>query len=121
MSAQRLPKSRILGTGHYVPEKVLSNLDLEKLVETSDTWITERTGIRRRHIASNGEVTSDLAAQAARNAMAAAGLTIADIDMIIVATISGDCPMPATAAWVQQKLGAENIPAFDVAAACAGF
>lgn len=121
MSAQRLPKSRILGTGHYVPEKVVRNVDLEQLVETSDVWITERTGIRRRHIVADGEVTSDLAAHAARNAMAAAGVTIADIDMIILATISGDCPMPATAAWVQQKLGAENIPAFDVAAACAGF
>lgn len=121
MSAQRLPKSRILGTGHYAPEKVVSNADLEKVVETSDAWITERTGIRRRHVVAEGEVTSDMAAHAARNAMAAAGLTIADIDMIILATISGDCPMPATAAWVQQKLGAENIPAFDVAAACAGF
>jgi 3-oxoacyl-[acyl-carrier-protein] synthase-3 len=121
MSAQRLPKSRILGTGHYVPEKVVSNGDLEKLVETSDAWITERTGIRRRRIAASGEVTSDMAAHAARNAMAAAGVTIADIDMIVLATISGDCPMPATAAWVQQKLGAENIPSFDVAAACAGF
>jgi 3-oxoacyl-[acyl-carrier-protein] synthase III len=121
MSASRLPKSRILGTGHYVPEKVLSNFDLEKIVATSDTWITERTGIKRRHIAADHEVTSDMAANAGRNALVAAGLTPADIDMIIVATISGDGPMPATAAWVQQKLGAENIPAFDVSAACAGF
>jgi 3-oxoacyl-[acyl-carrier-protein] synthase III len=121
MNAQRLPKSRILGTGHYVPEKVISNFDLEKMVETSDTWITERTGIRRRHIAADGEVTSDMAANAAKAAIAAAGLTAADIDMIIVATITSDSPMPACASHVQQKIGAQNIPAFDISAACGGF
>lgn len=121
MNAQRLPKSRILGTGHYVPEKIVSNFDLEKMVETSDTWIAERTGIRRRHVAADGEVTSDMAAHAAKAAIAAAGLTAADIDMIIVGTISGDSPMPACAVHVQQKIGAQNIPAFDVSAACAGF
>lgn len=121
MSAQRLPKSRILGTGHYVPEKVLSNFDLEKIVETSDTWITERTGIKRRHVAADDEVTSDMAAKAGRSAIAAAGLTPDDIDMIIVGTISGDSPMPACAVHVQQKIGAPNIPAFDLSAACAGF
>jgi 3-oxoacyl-[acyl-carrier-protein] synthase III len=121
MNAQRLPKSKILGTGHYVPEKVVSNLDLEKMVETSDTWITERTGIRRRRVAAEGEVTSDMAAHAAKAAMAAAGVTAADIDMIIVATITSDSPMPACAARVQQKIGAAMIPAFDIAAACGGF
>jgi len=121
MSAPRLPKSKILGTGHYVPEKVVSNLDIEKMVDTSDTWITERTGIRRRRIAAEGEVTSDMAAHAAKAALAAAGVTAAEIDMIIVATITSDSPMPACAARVQQKIGAPTIPAFDIAAACGGF
>lgn len=121
MSAQRFPKSRILGTGHYTPEKVVSNFDLEKIVETSDEWITERTGIRRRHVAADHEVTSDMAANAARRALEAAGITAADIDMIIVGTISGDSPMPACAVHVQQKIGAPNVPAFDLSAACAGF
>ncbi len=121
MSALPTPKSRILGTGHYVPEKVLGNVDLERMVDTSDAWIAERTGIRRRHVAADNEVTSDMAAAAARNALESAGLNAADIDMIIVGTISGDSPMPACAVHVQQKLGADNIPAFDVSAACAGF
>jgi len=121
MSALPTPKSRILGTGHYVPEKVLANVDLEKIVDTSDAWIAERTGIRRRHIAAENENTSDMAAAAARRALESAGLNAADIDMIIVGTISGDSPMPACAVHVQQKLGADNIPAFDVSAACAGF
>jgi 3-oxoacyl-[acyl-carrier-protein] synthase III len=121
MSALPTPKSRILGTGHYVPEKVLANVDLEKIVETSDAWIAERTGIRRRHIAADNENTSDMAAAAARHALESAGLNAADIDMIIVGTISGDSPMPACAVHVQQKLGADSIPAFDVSAACAGF
>jgi 3-oxoacyl-[acyl-carrier-protein] synthase III len=115
------PKSRILGTGRYVPAKVVSNVDLEKVVETSDSWIAERTGIRRRHFAADNEVTSDMAAAAARNALAAAGLNVADLDMIIVGTISGDTPMPACAVHVQQKLGADEIPSFDISAACAGF
>jgi 3-oxoacyl-[acyl-carrier-protein] synthase-3 len=115
------PRSRILGTGHYTPERVVSNLDLEKVVDTSDAWISERTGIRRRHMAADNEVTSDMAAAAGRRALAAAGLNVADLDMIIVATISGDTPMPACAVHVQQKLGADEIPAFDISAACAGF
>ena len=121
MSALSPPKSRILGTGHYVPEKVVSNVDLEKLVETSDAWIAERTGIRRRRVAADGENTSDMAAAAGRRALEAAGLNAADLDMIIVGTISGDSPMPACAVHVQQKLGADGIPAFDLSAACAGF
>jgi 3-oxoacyl-[acyl-carrier-protein] synthase III len=115
------PKSRILGTGRYTPERVVSNTELERVVETSDAWIAERTGIRRRHIAADNEVTSDMAAAAARNALAAAGLNVADLDMIIVGTISGDTPLPACAVHVQQKLGADEIPSFDISAACAGF
>jgi 3-oxoacyl-[acyl-carrier-protein] synthase-3 len=121
MNAQRIVRSRILGTGHHAPEKVLTNLDLAKIVETSDEWITGRTGIRRRHIAADGEVTSDMAAAAARKALEAAGLSAADLDLIIVGTISGDSPLPSCAVHVQRKLGAEEIPAFDVSAACAGF
>jgi 3-oxoacyl-[acyl-carrier-protein] synthase III len=115
------PRSRILGTGHYAPARVVSNFDLEKVVDTSDAWIAERTGIRRRHVAADHEVTSDMAVAAGRRALEAAGLSVADLDMIIVGTISGDTPMPACAAHVQQKLGADEIPAFDVSAACAGF
>src|SRR3954470_7375633 len=115
------PKSRILGTGHYTPEKVVSNFDLEQVVDTTDAWIAERTGIRRRHVAADNEVTSDMAAAAGRRALEAAGLNVADLDMIIVGTISGDTPMPACAVHVQQKLGADEIPAFDISAACAGF
>jgi 3-oxoacyl-[acyl-carrier-protein] synthase-3 len=121
MTSAVRPKSRILGTGHYTPEKVVQNDDLAKVVETSDAWIRERTGIRRRHIAADNEVTSDMATAAARRALEAAGLNVADLDMIIVGTISGDTPMPACAVHVQQKLGAEEIPAFDISAACAGF
>ncbi|MFO0758232.1 MAG: beta-ketoacyl-ACP synthase III [Byssovorax sp.] len=116
-----VPKSRILGTGHYTPERVVSNVDLEKVVDTSDAWITERTGIRRRHYAADDELTSDMAAAAGKRALEAAGLNVADLDMIIVGTISGDTPMPACAAYVQQKLGADEIPSFDISAACAGF
>jgi 3-oxoacyl-[acyl-carrier-protein] synthase-3 len=111
----------ILGTGRYVPAKVLTNGDLEKLVDTSDAWITERTGIRERRIAKEGENTSDMATAAGRAALEAAGVAAADLDMIIVATVTGDSPMPATAVHVQNKLGIGNIPAFDLSAACAGF
>jgi len=121
MTSPVIPKSRILGTGHYTPAKVVSNFDLEKVVDTSDTWIKERTGIRRRHVAADGEVTSDMAAAAARSALEAAGLNVADLDMIIVGTVTADSPMPACAVHVQQKLGADEIPAFDISAACAGF
>lgn len=116
-----IPKSRILGTGHYAPKRVVSNADLEKVVDTSDKWIAERTGIRRRHLAAEHEVTSDMAAAAAKRALEAAGLNAADLDMIIVGTISGDTPMPSCAVHVQQKIGADEIPAFDISAACAGF
>jgi 3-oxoacyl-[acyl-carrier-protein] synthase III len=121
MPDERAPKSRILGVGAYAPERVLSNLDLEKLVDTSDQWITERTGIKERRIAADGECSSDMSVKAARRALEMAGLEPSDLDMIIVGTISADMPLPACAAFVQQKLGITGIPAFDVAAACAGF
>src|ERR1700689_4684202 len=115
------PRSRILGTGHYLPPGVRTNLDLEKMVETSDAWITERTGIREPHIAPDGIVTSDMATAAAKNALDMAGLPATALDMIIVGTVTPDMPMPATAVFVQQKLGAPTCPAFDLSAACAGF
>jgi 3-oxoacyl-[acyl-carrier-protein] synthase-3 len=117
----RIPRSRILGTGRYVPAKVVTNAEIESRVATTDGWIRQHTGIERRHVAAPGEVTSDMAAAAGRSAIEAAGLTVADLDMIILATVSGDSPMPATAVNVQQKLGADLIPSFDVAASFAGF
>ncbi len=121
MASEQGPHSRILGTGGYAPERVLTNHDLEKLVDTSDAWITERTGIKQRHVARPDETASDMALIAARRALEVAGLSAADLDMIIVGTISGDVPMPACAAFLQRKLGAGPIPSFDVSAACAGF
>jgi len=116
-----LPRSRILGTGSYLPPVVRTNLDIEKMVETSDAWITERTGIKERRIAPDGVVTSDMATAAAKAALQMAGLKATDLDMIVVATVTPDTPMPATAVYVQQKLGAGVCPAFDLSAACAGF
>jgi len=104
-----------------VPEKVLTNQDLEKFLDTSDEWITTRTGIRERHVAAEDECTSDLAAQAARRALAMAGVNADEIDLIVVGTITGDFPWPATACLVQEKIGAKNAAAFDVSAACSGF
>jgi 3-oxoacyl-[acyl-carrier-protein] synthase-3 len=119
---KRLPlRSRITGTGSYTPEHVLTNLDLEKKVDTSDEWITERTGIRERRIAGDSETTSDLCLEASRRALHAADVKPADIDLIIVATMSGDMPMPSTAALLQKKLHARNAAAFDLNAACSGF
>ena len=115
-------RSAIIGTGAYLPEKVLTNDDLAEIVYTSDEWIRTRTGIRQRHIAADGELTSDLAVHAARNALADAGLGPADIDMILVATTTPDRTFPATAATVQEKLGiTHGGPAFDVQAVCSGF
>ncbi|WP_053237718.1 beta-ketoacyl-ACP synthase III [Sandaracinus amylolyticus] len=114
--------SRISGTGHYVPSHVMTNRDLESRVDTTDQWIVERTGIRERRIAAEGEATSDMAAEAARRALASAELDARDIDMIIVATVTPDMPLPSTAVFVQAKIGARNdCAAFDIAAACAGF
>jgi 3-oxoacyl-[acyl-carrier-protein] synthase-3 len=115
------PVTRILGTGRYLPPIVRTNADLEKMVETTDAWITERTGIRERRIAPDGVFTSDMATAAAKSALEAAGLEASQLDMIIVGTVTPDMPMPATAAYVQQKLGAGACPAFDISAACAGF
>jgi 3-oxoacyl-[acyl-carrier-protein] synthase-3 len=113
-------RSRILGTGAYAPEKVVTNQDMEKLVNTSDQWITERTGIRERRMAAPGEYTSDMAVKAAVRALEMANTKASELDAIIVGTISGDMPMPSCACFVQAKLGATRAFAFDVSAACAG-
>ncbi|PTQ77276.1 beta-ketoacyl-ACP synthase III [Nitrosomonas oligotropha] len=113
--------SRITGTGSYLPEKILTNLDLERMVDTSDEWIRTRTGITQRHIAGENQVASDLALYACQNAMQAAGVTSQDIDLIIVATTTPDMIFPSTACILQNKLGIENCPAFDVQAVCSGF
>jgi 3-oxoacyl-[acyl-carrier-protein] synthase-3 len=112
--------SHILGTGSYAPKRILTNRDLEAMVATSDAWITARTGIKQRRIAAEGEVTSDMAVVAARQALAMAGTRPEDLDMLIVATISADMPLPSCAVVVQAKLGAKRAFAFDVSAACAG-
>ena len=112
----------ILGTGSYAPERVMTNDDLAESVDTSDEWIISRTGIRERHIAAPDETTSDMAAHASRAALSDAGLTAADIDLVIVATVTGDMPMPATACIVQAKLGVPpHAACFDIQAACSGF
>ncbi|MGC4042518.1 MAG: beta-ketoacyl-ACP synthase III [Armatimonas sp.] len=112
----------ISGIGMCVPEKILTNSDLEKIVETSDEWIFSRTGIRERRVAAENESTGDFATGAAREAMAVAGLNPEDVDLLLVATCTGDTnALPATATWVQEKLGAWNAAAYDLSAACAGF
>jgi 3-oxoacyl-[acyl-carrier-protein] synthase III len=111
----------ISGVGSYVPAKVLSNADLEKLVDTSDEWITTRTGIKERRLAAKGEFTSDLATHAALRAMKNAGVTAEQLDLIVVATITPDMPFPSTACLVQRKIGAHRAAAFDLEAACSGF
>ena len=113
--------SRIAGTGSYLPEKILTNADLEKMVDTNDQWIVERTGIRERHIAAPDQITSDLAFFAATRALEAANLSAKDLDLIIFATVSGDQIMPSSSAILQKKLGARQIMAFDLSAACSGF
>jgi 3-oxoacyl-[acyl-carrier-protein] synthase III len=114
-------RAKILGTGAAVPKKILSNADLEKLVETSDEWITSRTGIRERHIVSEGEHFSDLCTRAGELALKMARVKPEDLDMILVGTISGDMPFPATSCLVQRNLGATRAAASDVGAACVGF
>ncbi len=111
----------ITGVGSYVPERILTNADLEKMVETTDEWITSRTGIKERRIAAKDEFTSDLAMKAAQRAMERASVTADQIDLIIVATITPDMPFPSTACLVQKKLGAKRAAAFDLEAACSGF
>ena len=113
--------ARIQGTGSFVPARVLTNVDLERMVETSDAWIVERTGIRERRIAASGESCSDLAVKAAERALEAAGVAAVDLDLILVATCTGDAPLPATACVLQHRLGAQRAAACDISAACSGF
>lgn len=120
-SSQPFCASSIIGTGSYMPEKVMTNEDISKFVDTSDEWITTRTGIKERRIAAADEATSDLASEAARRAMAAAGVTAEEIQLIIVATVTPDMFFPSTACFVQKKIGASNAVCFDVSAACSGF
>ncbi|SEK20280.1 beta-ketoacyl-ACP synthase III [Paenibacillus sp. OK003] len=111
----------VIGTGKYVPEKILTNSDLEKMVDTNDEWIVSRTGIKERHIAAPDQATSDLAYEAAIKALESAGMTGSDLDLIIVATITPDSSFPSTACILQDKLGAKCAAAFDLSAACSGF
>ncbi|HLL18635.1 MAG TPA: beta-ketoacyl-ACP synthase III [Rubrivivax sp.] len=113
--------ARIAGTGSYLPEQILTNEDLAKRVDTSDEWIRSRTGIRERHIAAEGQTTGDLGEQAALRAMQAAGVTAAELDMIVVGTTTPDLIFPSTACLIQARLGAAGCAAFDVNAACSGF
>ena len=113
--------ARIAGTGSYLPEKVLTNDDLAKLVDTSDEWIAARTGIRERHVAAEGETTSDLAYQASLRALEAAGVEAGELDLIIMGTTTPDLIFPSAACLLQHQLGANGCPAFDVNAACSGF
>ena len=114
-------RSIVRGVGGYLPERIMTNGEIAKLVDTSDDWIVQRTGIHQRHLAAEGELTSDLAVAAARKALGAAGLTVDDIDLIVVATTTPDMTFPATAAVVQQKLGMHHGSAFDIQAVCSGF
>jgi len=113
--------ARITGTGSYAPKKVITNHDLEKLVNTSDEWITERTGIKERRIAEKGQTTSDLAYEASRKALKAAGLGADELDLILVATMTPDMILPSMGCVLQEKLGAKKAAAFDIYAACSGF
>ena len=113
--------SSIIGTGSYMPEKILTNDDLSKIVDTSDEWITSRTGIKERRIAAETEATSDITSEAPRRAMQSAGVTPEEIDLIVVATVTPDMAFPSTACFVQKKIGASNAVCFDISAACSGF
>jgi 3-oxoacyl-[acyl-carrier-protein] synthase-3 len=113
--------SKIVGLGMYAPQKELTNFDLEKMVDTNDTWITERTGIRSRHIAEPGTANSDLCVEAARRALDDAGVDAADLDLVIVGTITPDMPFPSSACFLQAKIGASRAYAMDLSAACSGF
>jgi len=114
-------RSRIVGTGAYVPDRILTNADLERMVATDDAWIVERTGIRERRIAAPGQACSDLGTRASQEALAAAGIAPGDLDMILVATCTGDQPLPSTACLIQTQLGARRAAACDLSAACCGF
>ena len=113
--------SRIAGTGTYLPERVLTNADLERLVDTTDAWIQDRTGIRERHMAADGETTGDLATKAAQAALDAAGVKASEVDLLVLGTTTPDVIFPSTACLVQHRLGANGCAAFDVNAACSGF
>lgn len=113
--------ARIIGTGHYLPETIVTNADLEKRVDTSDEWIRERTGIRERRVAAEGQTTGDLAEQACRRALDAAGVKPSDIDLLVLGTTTPDLVFPSTACLIQQRLGLGECGAFDVNAACSGF
>ena len=113
--------ARIAGTGSYLPDNIVTNADLEKRVDTTDAWITERTGIRQRHIALPGQTTGDLAFEASKRALEAAGVAASEIDLLIVGTTTPDVIFPSTACLLQNRLGANGCPAFDVNAACTGF
>lgn len=121
MSKGVKPISRIIGLGVGVPDNILSNHDLEQMVDTSDEWITTRTGIKERRIVSKGQKTSDLCIQAAREALAEAQVDAGELDAIILGTISGDMRFPSTAVLVQEAIGANNAAAWDVSATCSGF
>ena len=116
-----MKKVGIIGVGEYLPERILTNADLEKMVDTSDEWIITRTGIKERHLAAKGQAASDLAFKAAEQALKNAKIKPEDLDLIVVATITGDMPCPSVAAILQNKLGATKAVAFDISAACAGF
>jgi len=113
--------SKIIGTGSYLPEKVITNSDLEKIIDTSDEWIQARTGIKQRHVAADGQYTSDLALEASKKAIKAAGIRAKDLDLIVVGTTTPDLVFPSTACLLQSKLGLKEIGAFDVNAACSGY
>ncbi|HWT28038.1 MAG TPA: beta-ketoacyl-ACP synthase 3, partial [Methylophilaceae bacterium] len=113
--------SRIAGTGSYLPQRILTNAELEKMVDTTDEWIVTRTGIRQRHIIADDEFTSDMAVAAGQRAMVAAAIDASQVDLIIIATTTPDHTFPSTACIVQQKLGITNCPAFDIQAVCSGF
>ncbi len=111
----------IIGTGHYLPETVMTNEDWAKIVDTTDEWITTRTGIKKRHFAAKNQATSDLVVEAAKEAIRNAGIDKSEIDIVLVATISPDTPYPSTGNWVQKKLGLASIPTLDISAGCSGF
>lgn len=121
MSDAGMIYSRIIGTGGYLPEKTLTNADLENMVDTSDEWIVSRTGIKERHIAAEGETTCDMAFEASRKALESAGIGHSEIDLIIVATTTPDLIFPSTACLLQERLGIHGCPAFDIQAVCTGF
>ena len=116
-----MTRAKIIGTGSAVPDRVLTNHDLEQMVETSDDWITVRTGIKERRVAAEGEFTSTFATRAAQRALEMAGVDPADLDLIICGTVTPDFPFPSTACIVQNNLGATRAAAFDISAACSGF